>query len=67
MYKDKDGQLKYTDYMINDNGNVWTYFYEYKNWDDGIKEWVPADLDGGTVNFEEFKKLLNIYIDKAKL
>ena len=67
MYKDKDGQLKYTDYMINDNGNVWTYFYEYKNWDDGIKEWVPADLDGGTVNFEEFKKLLNKYIDKAKL
>ena len=67
MYKDKDGQLKYTDYMINDNGNVWTYFYEYKNWNDGIMEWVPADLDGGTVNFEEFKKLLNIYIDKAKL
>lgn len=67
MYKDKDGQLKYTDYMINDNGNVWTYFYEYKNWNNGIMEWVPADLDGGTVNFEEFKKLLNIYIDKAKL
>ena len=67
-YKDNDGKLKYSNFMIYNNGHVLVYYYEYSSYSDGgVMDWLPFGFDGGAVNIETFKSELNECLNNAKL
>ena len=67
-YKDNDGKLKYSNFMIYNNGHVLVYYYEYSSYyDGGVMDWLPFGFDSGDVNIEAFKSELNECLNNAKL
>ncbi|MCR5600656.1 MAG: hypothetical protein K6G33_07950 [Ruminococcus sp.] len=67
-YRDTDGKLKYSNYIIYENGHVVVYYYEYGTYHDGeVMNWLPNGFDGTVVNNEEFKSEFNECLKNAAL
>ncbi len=72
IYKDNDGNLKYSDFLIYDNGQILVYFYEYGNYEYGYyaneeKTWIPHGSDGSALDYEEFRTALDQLLKDSAL